>query len=293
MALVVQRRFSWKQFGLAVRFVLFAAVYYFFMSLWVDPRIIYDRYIPVSQGFSRTSANLVAMLQAPGGAVEYAAGSLHQYYCYNWLGSLIITAVAVLICVAVDRLLPVKPNSWFRLVSFVPPLVLLVPYCRYNDPLQAALGLLTALAVANLYVRIVRRSVVVRVILLLVLAAAVYYLAGLMCLVLVGVCVALEVWQRLFRPQARTEQVPSGKGDLFCRTDVDRRVGPAIGCPGVGHHRQRILSVQPARARGVRATGERELPDALLPPQQEVGGVSGTGRQILHDRVRQYGPQQP
>ncbi|NIA21368.1 MAG: hypothetical protein GWP05_05235 [Anaerolineaceae bacterium] len=178
MASVLKRRFRWGSLGLAARFVLFAALYYLFMSLWVDPRIIYDRYIPVSQNFSRTLAHLVAMLHVPGGAVGYAAGYLHQYYCYNWLGSLIIAAVALLISVAVDRLLPIRTGSWFRLVSFIPALVLLVPYCRYQDYLQTSLEVLVALAVANLYVRIAPGSFVRRVILMLVLAAVVYYLAG-------------------------------------------------------------------------------------------------------------------
>ena len=152
-------------------------------------------------------------MHVPGGAVEYAAGYLHQYYCYNWLGSLIIAAVALLVSVAVDRLLPVRTGSWFRLVSFIPALVLLVPYCWYEDYLQTALGVLAALAVANLYVRIAPASFVRRVILMLVMAAVVYYLAGLMCLVLVGVCAALEAWQRLFRSQSsKHRSSPSEEG---------------------------------------------------------------------------------
>jgi len=213
----VRRRFSWERLGLAARFALFSALTYVFVLRWVDPRIIHDRFIPVSQGFSRTAANLAAMLHAFGGAVAYAAGYLHQYYCYGWLGSLLITAVAVLVCVAVDRLLPVRPGSWLRLASFVPALLLLVPYCLYEDPLPMALGVLTALVAANLYVRmaprgVVPRAVLVRVMVVLALTAAVFYLAGLMCLVLVGVCLCVEVRQWVPRRATPRRRPPPAAG---------------------------------------------------------------------------------
>jgi hypothetical protein len=186
MAAVVPKRMTWlAATGIALRYLLLLAAFYAYVFLAVDTRLIDDRYISVSMRFSRTWDHFLTSLDQTGGLVAYAAGWLHQYYCYGALGAAILTLVAAALAAGLDLWMPVCRNSWLRLLSFLPAVGLLVAANYYDlklphpgGPLRYALGLLLALVAANVHARLPLRRLYLRIAAGLILAVLVYHAGG-------------------------------------------------------------------------------------------------------------------
>jgi len=175
--------------------VTFFVLFYLYVWLRVETHLIYDglgltRSFPI---FVRDLGFFKKFLRYPGGPVEYLAALLSQYYYYSWLGALIITVLAALGFLAGNRFFKLVGGRHFRVLSLVPALLLLAICSRYGNPLLTGLGLLAALAAANLYVRVKLSGWFPRGAVFLALAALVYYAAGGAYLLFAPLCGVFEL----------------------------------------------------------------------------------------------------
>ncbi|MGD1001710.1 MAG: DUF6057 family protein [Candidatus Brocadiia bacterium] len=179
----------------------FSALFFlsFFLYLWlrIDPALLWAftrlREFPC---FRSGAAFLGSLLPYPGGPIGYLAAFLSQLYYWSWLGSLIITLLGGLLCLATYGVFQALGGTRVRALYFVPAVLLLVIYSLYGHWIAAVLALLTALLFVNIYARWAPRSAWLRLPAFLLLSAAVYYLAAGGYLVFAVLCGILELLTR-------------------------------------------------------------------------------------------------
>lgn len=93
---------------------------------------------------------LKSFLRQPGGISDYISRFLLEFYYFNWLGAFIITIAAFLICISFGRFLRNFSGSFSRIFIFIPALLILLIYNRYNT--LSLLGILLALLLGNIYI---------------------------------------------------------------------------------------------------------------------------------------------
>jgi hypothetical protein len=147
-----------------------------------DPRLIYDfigilrLYFPFT--FSTGWLFFWEHLARSGGLVDYGVRFVSQYYCFGWVGALVITAVALYACLCTDVLTRLGGGSRGMVLRYVPALVLLVMYGGYHHSLGMILSLLAALSCFALYLRWPPQVGVTVLLLLPLTCAALYHVAG-------------------------------------------------------------------------------------------------------------------
>jgi hypothetical protein len=151
--------------------------FYLYVLLRVDPALHHDWMRPVfyftGSFFRETFAG------GPGGPTKYLAGFLLGCYRYPYLGALVITAIAILICAAAHALIATVDGARARLAHFVPAVCLLILQNDYSYPtVGVGLGLLAALACSLIYVKLPVRRAAIRLPIFLMLSAALYYLVA-------------------------------------------------------------------------------------------------------------------
>ena len=179
----------------------FSALFFisFFLYLWlrIDPALLWgflrSREFP---SFRKGADFLGAFLPYPGGPIGYVAAYLSQLYYWSWVGSLILTIVGALLCLAAFGVFQALGGARARALYFAPAVLLLALYNLYGHLLAAALALLAALLFVNIYARLAPRSAWLRLAAFLVLSAAVYYLAAGAYLVFAALCGILELLTR-------------------------------------------------------------------------------------------------
>ncbi len=186
--------FSRQEVHLRVRGSVFFILFWLHVWLVIDPSLIYCRpwmttTFPI---FRTTRAFLGELLAHPGGVVEYVSAFLCQLYYYPWLGALIVTAAAGLLCLVTWLVVASAGGARPRFVHFVPPVVLLALYNRYSNALPTALAQATAVLAACAYMRVALRRDRSRLILFLALSAVVYYAAGGAYLLFAVLCGVFE-----------------------------------------------------------------------------------------------------
>ena len=143
---------------------LFFLLYYLYAWLVVDPRLIWG-YHQCSRGLLFTSDwPFLGASAPPGGAIEYLARLLYQFYRFGWAGALIMTAAAWAACLGPRRWARRRPElaRW----RYVPAAILLMAYGGYLPILGLILALLAGLWCFVLYERVAPegcRETVVRV----------------------------------------------------------------------------------------------------------------------------------
>lgn len=162
--------------------VLFFLLFYLYVWLVIDPRLIhhsigiFTRYFHFS--FSTGWPFLQEHLALPGGLVEYGTRFLSQLYCFGWVGALIVTAAAWCTCLCTDVLTRLAGRSRGMVVRYGPPAILLMMYSTYSHPLSTILALLAAVSCFVLYLRLAPGGTAKRLPVLLVTCAALYHVAG-------------------------------------------------------------------------------------------------------------------
>ena len=186
----VLREKTWRDRRLPIVSVAFFILFLLYIWHWVNPALIY--YWPTNNFpcFWRGVAFFKGRLAYPGGPIEYVSAFLSQLYCVPLVGALIITLVAILLCLAAKSLFAALGGIRVPALHFVPAVLLLMLCNRYGHYLTAGLGLLTALLFASIYVKVRVNNRVLRLVTFLVLSAVLYFLAGgayLTCAVLCGI----------------------------------------------------------------------------------------------------------
>ena len=176
--------------------MLFFALYYLYLWLVVDLRLIYHgggviKNFPV---FYRGWAFFEEFISYPGGPAEYIASFLSQLFHIGWAGAIVATVLAWSVCVCSDSIVRMIGAPRLRGVCFIPPILFLVLYIFYIHHLVVTVALLAALLFANLYLRIAPKSGQYSLIVFVALSAILYYIAGGVYLVFASFCAIYELF---------------------------------------------------------------------------------------------------
>ncbi len=145
----------------AIRSIVFFGLLYLYLWLVVQPCLIYScgtiTNFPV---FYKGGPFFRDCLSYPGGLLRYLCALLPQFFYYSWAGALVITGQAWAIFACTGWFLRLLAVPGWRLLRFIPALLVLVPYAQYAYHFPTIMGSLAALLFGCLYVRGASRAVV-------------------------------------------------------------------------------------------------------------------------------------
>ena len=161
---------------------IFFLLFYVHVWLIVDPRLV-DHAVGIVSSYSSLSFTtgwpfFREHLLRPGGIVEYVTRFSTPFFCWGWLGALIVTAVAWGTCFSIDALTRLAGLSRGIAVRLGPPLLLLMLYAGYSQPLRVGLSLLVVLAGFGFYTRAAPRNRTTLSVVVPAMCFALYYIAG-------------------------------------------------------------------------------------------------------------------
>ena len=148
-----------------------------FLYLWlrVEPPLEYQRSAPA---FRTGSAELAPYLSRPGGWVDYAAAGLAQLNRIGWLGALVYTGIGLFSFLATGQLAR-RLGRPSPLAAYGVVFLLLLLRNRYDAPaLAVSLGLLLSLGLGLGFALLPLTRAWMRLAVVWVLAALVFYVAG-------------------------------------------------------------------------------------------------------------------
>jgi hypothetical protein len=186
-----------------LRTVLFFVLFYLYLWLWVDLRLIYHSGQTITNFpvFFRTWAFFHHLVPYPGGLVEYLSAFLSQFFYLPWAGALVVTTQAWLICVCTDYFLKLIKASSLRWLRFVPPVLVFITYTKYTYHFVTTTALLASLLFVCLYLKVASDSRLPRLLVFLVLSVILYAIAGGVYLLFALLCAIYELF---FRRRWRT-----------------------------------------------------------------------------------------
>ena len=120
------QKLSGKDLDRPIRSLVFFILFYLYLWLEVDTRLIYHGGGAVTNlpAFFRGWAFLQEFISYPGGPLEYLSAFLSQFFYIGWAGALVATLQAWLICACTDYFLKTINAPHFRCVRFIPPILL-------------------------------------------------------------------------------------------------------------------------------------------------------------------------
>jgi hypothetical protein len=143
----------------AIRSIVFFGLLYLYLWRVVEPCLIYScatiTNFPV---FYKGWPFLRDCLSYPGGLLRYVSALLPQFFYYSWAGALVITGQAWAICACTGWFLRALAVPGWRLLRFIPALVVLVIYARYSYHFPTITGALASLLFVCLYVAVSSRA---------------------------------------------------------------------------------------------------------------------------------------
>ncbi len=161
---------------------LFFLLFYVYVWWIVDPRLVHHavgiRSPYYGLSFTTGWPFLQAHLLRPGGLVEYASRFLAPFFGWRWLGSLIVTGLAWATWASAGVLTREAKRPRSLVLRLGPPLIVLMIYANYSQPLRTILALLLALTCFGLHASRGPQQTRRRLISALVTFVAIYYVAG-------------------------------------------------------------------------------------------------------------------
>jgi len=161
---------------------LFFALFYLYVWLAIDPRLIHHTlglvtpYHPFS--FTTGWPFLWEHLAIPGGLVMYGSRYLTALYTVGWLGALIVTAAAWTMSLGIDVLTRRSGQPRGMVIRYVPAVLMLVIYNGNGYPLRSILSFLVALFCFVIYLRLAARGTAKVSASLVVISVVAYYVGG-------------------------------------------------------------------------------------------------------------------
>jgi len=180
----------------------FFTIYYIYLWRVIDPALIYHgfgtivRDVPLYSSGWRFFADA---LDTPGGPVLYVHGFLSQWFHYAWLGALVVTLTAVVLCELTRRHCRRADLPCPAIVYCLPAILTLWIYSQYNHPLAACLTVAVGLAISYAIEGLPIQRGAIRMVILCLLAAIGYWLAGagaVLVLALMTTVHLLVTWRR-------------------------------------------------------------------------------------------------
>jgi len=189
------RKLSSQNLGRPIRSLLFFILFYLYLWLEVDLRLIYHSGETITNFpvFYRTWAFFRELAPYPGGLVEYLSAILSQSFYIGWAGALVVTLQAWLICACTDYFLKTINAPHLRCVRFIPPILLLITYTQYTYHFVTTMALLVALLFVCLYLRVAPKGRLPHLMVFLVLSVILYAVAGGAYLLFAVLCAIYEL----------------------------------------------------------------------------------------------------
>ncbi len=179
-----------------LRNVFFFLLFYLYLWLRIDPRLIYHggQTITNFPVFFRTCAFFRHLAPYPGGLVEYLSAFLSQFLYIGWAGALVVTVQAWLICMCTDYLLQAINASRLRWLRFVAPVLVLITYTTYTYHFVTTTAFLMALLFVCLYLKVASDNRVPCLLFFLLLSVILYSIAGAAYLLFALLCAIYELF---------------------------------------------------------------------------------------------------
>jgi hypothetical protein len=165
------------------------AVFYAYVLLRVRPELFYQQQPDV---FLFDTYFFAGFVRQPGGLVEYASAFLSPLFAFGWMGSLVVTLLATLICLATRQYVAAITGAGGRFVFLIPALLILMVLGRYSHPVTLCVGLCVVLVFANVYVRMGKGHPFVRLAAFLIASVLAYYVAAGMYVIFAFLCGIFE-----------------------------------------------------------------------------------------------------
>jgi hypothetical protein len=183
--------------------LLFFALYYLYLWIVVDLRLVYHdggivRNFPV---FYRGWDFFGRFTSYPGGLVDYTSTFFAQFFYIGWAGPLVAAAQAWLLWLVVSSITRAACGRSFKVVCFAFPILLLGYYTKYTYPFGMAMTVLAAMCFTRLYMSTASKGGIVRLLVFSLLSVILYAIAGVGYLLFVVVCGLHEL---LFRRRPAT-----------------------------------------------------------------------------------------
>ena len=176
---------------LTVPTLVFFLAFFLYVWLRVDPVLQYHAVAPV---FFTGEADVKRGLQYPGGLLDCLAALLMQFYQFSWIGALMTTLVAWLICNTLLKFLRTVSRAAIPGLHLLPALFLILLQDRYAYPVvERSLGLLLVMIFVVGYVRLASECSWVRLGTFLLLSIPLYFLTAGQYLIFVISCIIYEL----------------------------------------------------------------------------------------------------
>jgi len=208
------RKLSSQNPGGLVRTLIFFILFYLYLWLEVDLRLIYHSGGVISNfpAFFRGWEFSRQFMTYPGGPAEYLSAFLSQFFYYSWAGAFVVTMQAWLMFICTGyffKMISAKCLYWIR---FVPPMLLLITYNQYTYHFATTMAWLIAMFFVCLYLSIessgtfyAQKNItgLFRLAVFLVLSVILYMVTGAAQLLFVILCAIYELasgrrWQTTF-----------------------------------------------------------------------------------------------
>ncbi|MHC4112650.1 MAG: DUF6057 family protein [Planctomycetota bacterium] len=212
------------------RSLIFFIGFYLYLWLDVDLRLIYHGAGEIINfpSFFRGCTFFHEFISRPGGLIEYTAAFLSQLFYIGWVGALVATLQAWLICACAGYFIKAVNYPRFRWIRFIPPVLLLIIYTQYTYHFVTIMALLVVLLFICLFLGMIKKSPQLdrfRIIVFLVLSVILYYLAGGAYLLFALLCAIYELlfrgrWQMSLLCMLSAAVIPFVEGVLVCGVSI-------------------------------------------------------------------------
>ncbi len=187
-------RVFWQN-GSKLRSMIFFLLFYLFLSVYVDLRLLYyvtGATVGIS-GFPCEWSYLFESLSLPGGLVRYVSVFLTQSFMFRWIGPVIVVLQAWAIALFIDRIVEKCNGKWFGWVRYVPGTVILFFYTSYVYHFETTMAMLVVLGLFNLYITVSSEKWQTSLVWFVVLMVIAYYFAAAGSLLFVVMCGIYEL----------------------------------------------------------------------------------------------------
>ncbi|MHC4157594.1 MAG: DUF6057 family protein [Planctomycetota bacterium] len=192
----MHRKLATQNLGELIRSLIFFILFYLYLWLKVDLRLIYHGGGAITNfpAFYRGWNFFLQFTSYPGGPIEYLCAFLSQFFYYSWVGAIVVTLVAWLICICTDIFIKAINAHQFRWIRFIPPVLLLITFNRYTYHFATITAFLVALFFVCLYIKATKKSGPVSLLAFFVLSLILYYITGGAYLLFAALCAIYELF---------------------------------------------------------------------------------------------------
>ena len=180
MTASVRPEIPWTKLPAPLRSAMFLATFLLLVRFRVDPELVYHGVgqFLLYQIYVPGVTTVLDSPPVPGGVAEYAAAWIAQFSYWPWIGAMILTFLAGVLCLLTGRVLALLGGDDARWLRYVPAILLLMQYGRYYLYRTDGLTVSFALLLVYLLARAPRRRANARLVAFAVCGAAVYALAS-------------------------------------------------------------------------------------------------------------------